>query len=92
MSKFNYFREIYVDGYDFVARNSAKFGFISQGIALLNTGDHIIEYSFDRNTLHGTLDPNDPSIGIIFDNRYESKLWLRCRDGYGTARIEAWGG
>lgn len=93
MSKFNYFNEISVDGYDFPTTPQVNFGFISQGIALLNRGSHTIQYSFgDGNgTVHGDLNPGDSSKGIIFDERFESKIFFRAVDGYGTVRVEAWG-
>lgn len=91
MSKFNYFQNILVDGYAFPTKPQANWKFNSQGIALLNRGTHIIQYSFNGTDLHGDLRPGDPSRGIIFDNRVESKIFFRGVDGYGDfVRVEAW--
>lgn len=90
MSKFNYFNNILVDGYNFPSSAQADFNFISAGIALLNRSNYVIEYSFNGIDLHGDLRPTEASRGLIFDNRNESKMWFRAADGYGTVRIEAW--
>lgn len=92
MSKFNYFRNIQIDGYDFPAAPQASWNFNSQGIALLNRGTHTIQYSFNGGSdIHGDLVPGDSSRGIIFDNRVESKMFFRGVDGYGgIVRVEAW--
>ena len=94
MSKFNYFAEISVDGYDFPVIPQVNFGFISQGFALLSRSAHDIEYSFDGTNVHGDLAVADPSRGIIFDFRQECKIWLRAAPGtgrgYGVCRVEAW--
>lgn len=69
------------------------FGFNSFGIALLNQGASIIEYSFDGTNVAGNLNPADSSQGIIFDNRPRSKIYLRLATGQSTAtqvRVEAW--
>lgn len=92
MSKFNYFAVISVDGYDFPVDSQADFTFISQGFSFLNRGDYTIEYSFDGETLHGDLDPDDASKGLTFDNRFENRVWFRAVDGYGDVRVEAWRG
>lgn len=91
MSRYNYFDNITVDGYDFPESPQVVFGFLSDGIALLNRGSYTIEYSFDGQRLHGDLDPSDESKGITFDNRTESAMWFRAVDGYGEVRVEAWG-
>lgn len=92
MSKWNYFKVITVDGYDFPTDPQVNFGFLSQGFSFLNRGNRTLEYSFDGTTLHGDLNPGDSSIGLAFDNRVESKIWFRGDDGYGAIRVEAWGG
>lgn len=90
MSKYNYFRVVNVDGYAFPVAPQVSFNFNSQGFSLLNRGIHIVQYSFDGETLHGDMDPGDPSRGSFYDYRYESKIWFRCVDGYGSVRVEAW--
>jgi len=91
MSKYNYFQEILIDGYDFPTTPQVDFGFMSQGIALLNRGNFTIVYSFNGIDEHGDLRSDDASAGIIFDNRLESKVWFKAEDGYGSVRVEAWG-
>ncbi len=91
MSKWNYFEVISADGYSFPSDPQVNFNFISQGFTFLNRSSSIIEYSFDGSSLHGDLNPDDASIGLEFDERWESKVWFRGSDGYGTVRVEAWG-
>ncbi len=90
MSKFNYFRVILVDGYDFPTVPQADFGLNPQAFTFLNRGNHVIQYSFNGINVHGDLNSNDPSIGLAFDGRCESKVFFRALDGYGTVRVEAW--
>lgn len=92
MSKYNYFSVISVDGYDFPTSPQVNFDFISQGFLFLNRGDHTIEYSFDGTNLHGDLNPSDASSGLVFDDRFENKVWFRALDGYADVRVEAWKG
>ena len=92
MSRYNYFNEVTTDGYSFSAAPQDNFGFMSVGFSLVNRGSGLTEYSFDGTNVHGDLDPTDGSAGLVFDNRLESKVWLRAADGYSTIRIEAWGG
>ena len=54
--------------------------FISIGIALMvesNDVTDVIQYSFDGETVHGDMTPTMPSEGIVFDNRFQSKVWFR---------------
>ena len=92
MSKWNYFNELSVDGYSFPETPQVNFHFNSQGFSFLNRGSYTIQYSFDGSTLHGDLKTGDDSIGRVFDSRSECKVWFRAVDGYGTVRVEAWGG
>jgi hypothetical protein len=92
MSKWNYFSVINVDGYDFPETPQANFKFLSQGFSFLNRGNKIIQYSFDGDTVHGDLNPHDLSSGVTFDARVEDKVWFKGLDGYGTVRVESWGG
>lgn len=92
MSKYNYFLVVTVDGYSFPDDPQVNFGFVSQGLTLLNRGHKTILYSFDGTYVHGDLNPNDASKGLTFDSRFEDKLWFCGYDGYGTVRVEAWQG
>jgi hypothetical protein len=95
MSKYNFFERVTVSSVWF-EDVELSWGFNSAGIALLNentTSGRIIEYSFDGVNVHGTLDPDLPSAGIVFDNRHECKIWLRLSSN-GTScivRVEVWG-
>ena len=91
MSRYNYFDVITMDGYSFPASPQAKFGFMSDGITLLNRGSYVIEYSFDGTNVHGDLDPSDASISMTFEGRVESAIWFRAVGGFGDVRAEAWG-
>lgn len=54
------------------------------------TGTTNIKYSFNGNTVHGTLDGSSTNApaSLIFENRVISKIWF---SGSGTIRVEAWG-
>lgn len=73
----------------------ASWNFTSIGIALMVESDNredVIQYSFDGETVHGDMTPTLPSEGIIFDNRFHSKVWFR-RATPGdpvVVRVEAW--
>lgn len=88
--KNNYFSVVSVDGYDFPTTPQVSYNFSSQGLAFLNRGSYTIEYSFDGQNVHGDLNPNDASAGIIFDGRDVSKIWFRASGGFGSVRVEAW--
>lgn len=90
MSKVSYFKVVTVDGYAFPTDPQAVFDFNSQGFTFLNRGSHTLEYSFDGATVHGDLNPNDASKGLVFDNRCQCKVWFKGMDGYGTVRCESW--
>ena len=72
-----------------------SWNFTSQGLALLiysdNSGD-VIQYSFDGETVHGDMVPKTPSEAIIFDNRFQNKIWFRrATPGDSVSvRVEAW--
>lgn len=89
MSRYNFFANVVPDGYAFFATPQINFGFLTQGISLLNRGSQKVEYSFDGENVHGDLLAGD---SFQFDARAESKMWLRAADGYSTIRVEAWGG
>lgn len=90
----NYFTKVTVTTTDF-ADVALSWDFVSAGVAILNEGasGNIIEYSFDVNgvTVHGDLDPDQPSAGMIWDNRHHSKVYLRLKTGTtALVRVEAW--
>ena len=94
MSKFNYFNRINITTNNFVDA-VASFDFITAGISLINEGtqaNNIIEYSFNGADLHGDLNPNLPSAGLVFDNRHEDKVWFRLKASNvaSIVRVEAW--
>lgn len=73
----------------------ATWNFISIGIALMvesNDVTDVIQYSFDGENVHGDMTPTMPSEGIVFDNRFQSKVWFR-RETPGDSvlvRVEVW--
>lgn len=91
----NYFEKLSVSSTTFSNLVRASWSFTSVGIALMvesNDVTDVIQYSFDGKTVHGDMTPTMPSEGIIFDNRFESKVWFR-RATPGAAvvvRVEAW--
>lgn len=95
MSKYNYFDKILVSTTAF-EDHPVVWDFVSSGIILINetgTSGHIIEYSFDGETLHGDLDPDLESAYLTFTHRHECKVWFRLKTVGQTAtvRVEAWG-
>lgn len=90
-TKYNFFDNILVDGYNFPTTPQAVFPFNSQGFTFLNRGLHTVQYSFDGVRIHGDLNPNDASQGLAFDARSECKVFFRGIDGYASVRVEAWG-
>lgn len=49
----------------------------------------VVQYSFNGNTIHGTLDGSGATApaSLTFQNRVISKIWFA---GSGTVRVEAW--
>jgi hypothetical protein len=91
----NFFHKLHVSTTSFDTPQMCQWNFISIGIALMvesNDRDDVIQYSFDGKTVHGDLTPLLPSEGIVFDNRFQSKVWFR-RATPGDpvlVRVEAW--
>jgi hypothetical protein len=94
MSNFNYFNKVHVSTTNFSDRQ-VTWTFNSAGILLLNestVAGRVLEYSFNGTDVHGDLDPTLPSAGIAFDNRHESRVYLRLKTAGASVicRIEAW--
>lgn len=89
----NYFEKFDVSSTSFDIL--ADWNFISIGIALMvesNDVTDVVQYSFDGKKVHGDMTPTMPSEAIIFDNRFQSKIWFR-RATPGNpvvVRVEAW--
>ena len=70
--------------------------FNTQGVQLLNLGSgatNVVEFSFNGQTVHGELNPTNPSAGLTFDNRVVSKIWFRIQAGSTgpvTVSVSAW--
>jgi hypothetical protein len=49
----------------------------------------VVQYSFNGNTIHGTLDGSSTTAPnfLVFENRSIAKIWFA---GSGTVRVEAW--
>jgi hypothetical protein len=97
---FNFFQKISVtattfgggsvDGY----QPDTIITFPTQGVMMLNEGSGVVEFSFNGTTVHGELNSANASIGLSFDNRIVSKVWLRVQSGSTgpiTIAIYAWG-
>ena len=61
--------------------------------SLVNEGGSVVYYSFNGNTLHGTMTPGTPTAALFFDNRVVSKIFF-CAPAGGSpsVRVEAWAG
>lgn len=60
---------------------------------LPTTGGGSVQYSFNGNTIHGTLD-SAGTLGpntLTFENRVISKIWFAKTGGTPVVRVEAWG-
>lgn len=90
----NFFHKLNVGSTSF-SDHRVSWNFTSVGIALMVESDNqadVIQYSFDGETVHGDMTPLRPSEGIVFDNRFQSKVWFR-RATPGDpvlVRVEAW--
>lgn len=59
---------------------------------LPTTGGGSVQYSFNGNTIHGTLD-SAQALGpntLTFENRVISKIWFTTTNGSPIVRVEAW--
>jgi len=52
----------------------------------------VVQYSFNGNTIHGTLDGSGATAPnyLVFENRVVSKIWFAYTAGSGKVRVEAW--
>ena len=85
---FNYFKEITISGLtDFpsVAQAFAKFRGARRMMFVCTDG--AVEYSFNGNTLHGSMDTTKASAILNFGTRMEDKIWFR---GTGTVQVHIW--
>jgi hypothetical protein len=97
---YNFFTKLDVNWDEFGGGASDGYGpdiiipFVTMGIMLLNEGTGIIEYSFNGTTLHGELNSDNATKGLVFDNRVISTIWFRTHeDSSGPIKIsiQAWG-
>lgn len=89
---FNFFDRLTITSGNF-SSHVVSWDFISAGIALINEGTsgNIIQYSFDGVNVHGDLDPDTASSGIIFDSRHQCKIYFRLSSGTSAnVRVETW--
>lgn len=100
---FNFYKKIEVIATDFGSDSvdgqqpDTIITFPTQSIMFLNEesgAGKVVEYSFNGNHVHGELDPELPSKGLVFDDRVASLIWFRIKSGSTgpiTIRIDAWG-
>jgi hypothetical protein len=90
---FNYFRKVTVNQVAFPMDSQITINIFGQfSFSIMNEGLHVVEYSFNGNTLHGDLTPGTPTQGLFFDHRSISGIWLRTpAGGPCVVRVEAWG-
>lgn len=55
-------------------------------------GAGVVQYSFNGNTIHGTLDStgNTAPATLTFQNRQITKIWFSTISGSPIVRVEAW--
>ena len=89
---FNFFQRANVSNADFHENPDMVITFSTTGLLFLNEGIGVVEFSFNGNTVHGSLNSADPSKGISYDNRGVSTIWFRRVSGDPsiTVRVEAW--
>jgi hypothetical protein len=56
-------------------------------------GAGVVQYSFNGNTIHGTLDSTGSTApsSLTFENRPVCKIWFTKISGSPVIRVEAWG-
>lgn len=90
----DFYDKRYISTTNFVD-NLFSWNFISQGISIsvISTNSlDVVQYSFDRETLHGDLIPGFINH-VVFDYRPRSKIWVRLenpRPSPVLVRIETW--
>lgn len=89
---YNFFERVDVSSATFGEHPDLVVTFPTSGVLFLNEGDGVVEFSFNGNTVHGSLNSSDASKGIIYDNRVVSTIWFRYVSGTSpiTVRVEAW--
>lgn len=102
IGSYNYFKKLDVNWDSFGGGGIALgyqgadmvINFTTQGAVFLNEGTGVVEYSFNGKDVHGELDGDGATKGIIFDNRAVSSIWFRVKSGSSgpiTASVQAWG-
>lgn len=88
---FNFFERADITSPIFQDHPDMFITFSTNGILFLNEGSGTVEFSFNGNTVHGSLNSNDSSKGVAYDNRVVSAIWFRnISGGTITVRVEAW--
>lgn len=89
---YNFFQRANVSNADFGEHPDMVITFTTTGVLFLNEGTGVVEFSFNGNTVHGSLNSADPSKGISYDNRVVSTIWFRRVSGDAsiTVRVEGW--
>lgn len=97
---YNFFQKIAVSATTFGGNSIDGYqpdqiiSFPTQGIMFLNLGTGVVEVSFNGTTVHFELNSANPSVGMSFDNRVISAIWLRVQSGSSgpiNVSINAWG-
>lgn len=89
---FNFFDRVNVTSATFGDNPDMVITFPTTGLLFLNEGNGVVEFSFNGNTVHGSLNSLDPSKGVAYDNRTVSTIWFRRVSGDASiaVRVEAW--
>ncbi len=87
---FNFYQEVTVTNASFPHDADVEFNFRGQqSFSLVIESGTRVEYSFNGNTLHGSLVAGTATEAIMFDNRRVSRIWFRTTST-STVRVEAW--
>lgn len=94
---YNFYKKVEISDTTFSTDADAFITFANYAIILTNedTGNDVVEYSFNGDTVHGELVPGNtsPTRQLTFLNRQVSRIWFRVKDGSMgpiTVRIDAW--
>lgn len=92
---FNKYVEFNVSASEFGERSDVTFNFrhssLNFSMILASDANGVIDYSFNGNTVHGTLRAGEDRSSLFFQNRSVTGIWFKVRSGSGgIVYVEGW--